>query len=81
MCIQCLVQVPDPWEGVEKRGEGKKMKGVRMGKGKENGEGEGWREGNEKRTFPERTNDIDKFPIRVTGEQAGGRTAAEERER
>lgn len=51
MYIQCLVQVPDPWEGVEKRGEGKKMKGVRMGKGKENGEGEGWKEGNEKERF------------------------------
>lgn len=27
--------------------------------------------GNEKRTFPERTNDIDKFPVRVMGRKGG----------
>lgn len=53
--------------GKERRGEENERS--EDGKGKENGEGEGWREGNEKRPFPERANDIDKFPIRVMGER------------
>lgn len=69
MCTRCLVQVPDPREGVAKIGEGKKMKGVRMGKGKKMEKGRVGGKEMKKRPFPERANDIDKFPIRVMGER------------
>lgn len=81
MCTRCLVQVPDPKEGVAKREEGKKMKGVRMGKGKKTERG-----GMEGRKWKKTISWKGKWYWQISnqsdgGAEAGGRTAAEEWER